>query len=362
MASFIVNVDVLWASAAKSKCTTIAEIAAVTGLSERTVWAALNGKPKHASTLLKLARKLGLGDDYSALIANPQKGMSEGQGAERPFDEKDDKPTTAAATNLADGRTQDIKVLVASAQICKSLLQRGPRPTFLDCVLHSVAFTPIDDKHKDYPFVPQSKYNHFFQPSAVVVIQQRKDMYVLACKRTAQDGSPDYLHTQGRSILFASDYLRKVHRHRQSPMDRWVQIANRDKKKGVRDFLDKEGTLVQILQYKIDLLQRASLVEPLGVISNDQRAKGSNRVYTQFVFRIDVRLKDREDIDRAVRAISAPGLVLSRLPGDLDPEAYFVGRAGRKNAMDILAWQTLHSSERQLKYQSARFTRGFDVV
>lgn len=341
-----------------SKYTSQEELAKAAGVSPKTVWNAMQGNPVAKKSRIAIGRALGLAGDFLLFVA--QKAEDTVTASKEP---PAGVPSAEINSGLAKGeRTQDIKLVLKDQPLRKQILDGKALPSFAACVDTAVAFTPVNDKHKDYPFLPATRYNHFFQPSVVVVLRHRGGQRILGYSRMPKDGSPDYLHTQGYSILLTSDFLRRLHRHKQSPMDRWMACVRRNKAEAAEQFLDGEKpVLLEIIQYKADLSALACKIEPFGVITNDQRIRGTGRVYTQYVFRITCPVSD-SDLDELVRRISAPGLALHLVPEDAEPDEFFVGREGRKNVMDIAVWRALRGEDLRIKVEKATFIRGFDLV
>lgn len=364
MRSHIADTDVLLRYAAKNGLETQAAIADAAGVSPRSVWNALKGAAVSGRTLRQLARAFGLGDDYSELIRSTSSCIASHDGRQAGlFDDTDGtSPFVNQVELIEHRRKQDIKVVLASRQICRSLLTRSHRPSLRACIEASVAFTPTDDRHKDYPFVPGSRYNHFCQPSAIVIFRHPAGDRLLAYPRKDVVGAPDYLHTQGTSILFAVDYFWGLHRRRGTIVDEWLELACRNGDEAARRFVSGDPPiLLQLLKYKLDLTAVPCNVSPFGIISRDERRGSLKRAYTQYVFRIEVEVRSRIEPSTFVERIPAPGLALRLLPMVIDADKVFIdGR--RKNAMDIVACEALQSDAHRLSFEDATFCRLFRVV
>jgi hypothetical protein len=313
-----------------------------------------NGHPSH-NTRRKLAKAVGLGDNDHELLKSPSPHDSSTAVQEV---EEEVSSTIVATGALRDKDLQDQKIILASPRLSRRLLTGRKMPSMAECFLAGRSFTSASDRDKDHPADPRMAYNHFLQPSIVVVLTIDDGPNVVAYRREKRGQMPGHVHTVGHSILFASDPSFHTIGRAKSAFDEWLDATSKPKL-AEKMLLDGPApVLLKLVRDKIDLLKRKCRLHPLGIISNDQRTSKIHRVYSQFVFKVDVDVDDR-NIDRFLRSISPD---LRRVGRETDPEETFVGRESKKNHMDIVAWHALHSKRDTIRSGSAIFRRGIEIV
>jgi len=271
---------------------------------------------------------------------------------------------------LAETDYQDRKNVIRETSVCTTLLELSSVPSLADCVRSSAMFMPIDSQHKDYPNVPGTKYNHFFQVGAVLTCGPKTSRPpVIGYTRSPKEGFPHYTYTQGASILWGASYVFHDGRAEEpSIMDNWLADAICKPERAAEMFcngsLAAPCTLLRLLSYKLRLRRLSPAIRPLGVITNDQRKQdGSGRAYTQYVFEVETPVSEEQATLDVLNVIEAPNLTPFLLRHDVDPEKVFSSADGKKNKMDIVAWQALKDRHASfLRYDSARFRRGFRII
>lgn len=358
MASVPVDWEVLWSKMNREFPSQIAFAKAV-GVAPRTVWKALKPNARVAlETLKAFAAALQLGNDYSELIAQSQRSS----GEKKPLSDCE-VPKFNSATVLRVGRLQaktpqERKLVIGSLEMSQRILSKRIKPSLAECLESSVVVTPANDAHKDYPVLKDWTYNHFFQVSIVIVLDVSDGSRVISYDRIPRRGLPGNVHTTGLSILFTAHTTWNLY-DGQTLLDMWLQID--DPSTAVTQFqAGPAPILLQLMKPKIDLLGEKCLIEPLGIISRDQRSEGFSRIYSQYVFAVRLTVREK-NVDRFLKSIRAPGIMLFRTPNSIDPECHFCEN-NKANAMDIVAWRGLVGHAKAVSFQNAKFSRGFEVV
>jgi hypothetical protein len=356
MAAHTLDVEKFKRLAARHQLKNRREISAASDVRPRTLSKAFNGGRVAVDTLMKLARAVGLGNDYHELILWDKPESS----PQILLEEAEVTPTVLGGAAMhAD--SQDIKLLLTSRDLSRSLLGLKDVVSFAECLRATTVWTPINDAHKDHAIVPGLTYNHFVQPSVVVTLDVDDSANVVAYSRVKRPFQPSNVHTEGMSILIAGSPLWNVVRHKKSPLDHWLASTG-DRKKATTQLLGGiSPAILHFVQYKIDLLRYECRILPLGVITKDECRRSHKRVYTQFVFRVRLTVKAK-NLDDFVSHIPSRGLFPYRLSDNIDPEQTFVSADGRVNEMDVVAWRALHGRAATLKFGSARFRRDFQIV
>lgn len=304
------------------------------------------------------------------LAASIQQHWSELSGYSSPsslFVGADDPLSVPAAAGalLANIRyQQQIKNIIANADVSKRLLEAKDLPTLLECIIASEVYAPRRDEEKDRPLKEDLGYNHFFQLSAVLFWSDQKDhsRNFIGYLREPKATISQFVHTQGLSVLWAGSYGYNLY-GRPDIMDAWVRSVARDEERAARQMVGgKSPILLQILEYKLSICDATTSILPLGVVTKDERPK-SKRVYTQYVFLVE--LLPTEPIvgpSEVTETIDAPDVCVLTLPTSVDPHTAFTNHKGDKNLMDILVWQALHSSDARLEVEAATFRRGMIIL
>ncbi len=359
MASYSFDQDEIWRQASKQRLHTQKAIAEAAGIGERTVWKIIHGGQVNGNTAEKLSVGLGLGKDFQSLLTKRSRGQTSLPIAR---DEEGVPTTVLTARSLQGTDRQDVKLVLASRDLSNALASGRGIPSFAECLKASKVCTAMDDTHKDHPFLPSLNVNHFIQPSLVVTLDVASGPKVLGYARAKKPMHPGHVHTVGMSMLFGCSPVWNVVRQPQTPLDVWLDLTTADAADARHTLVAGECPVVlQLAQYKIDLVGYKCRIWPLGVITKDERRQSFNRIYTQYVFQVRLAVTVRH-VDQMVKRIPVDGMALYRLASDQDAEVVFAGKEGRVNMMDIVAWQALHCDEMHLEYGHAKFWRGFAVV
>jgi hypothetical protein len=347
---------VYWILALEHGLETCPQIAKASGVCPKTVWSALKGKPIIKKTRLKLAKAVGLADDRKILRRG---GSHKADGAIGP----ETLTTVLDATAIQKRKFQDVKLVLHAPRLSKALISGKSMPSFAECMRQSNVWTPVDDRHKDYPFLRGSTFNHFVQLALVVTLDLIGEPKLICYRRMPRPQVPSQVHTVGPSILFGCSSWAHVDRykHQKSPLDMWLDTVEDSNEAEMALLGGERPILLQLAERKIDLLPHRRRITPFGIITRDERKESFKRVYTQFVFHVVLSVTTK-DVDRFVRLIPAHGAQLSRLPEKIDPVSVFAGDKGRLNTMDIVAWKALHCDDLVVQFGSARFCRGFAIV
>lgn len=356
--SYWINSSVFQNLARQAGIVKQAALMRVTGKAKRTIQKVLSGRePVDEETCIACAKAVGLHGDYTSFVyADPPAHISDNDP-----NDVDDGPGGHPDPNGGKKR-QDVKVLVEDPDIRKRLASGKNMPTFAEAMLDSCVVTTISDKHKDHPLLPGTDYNHFVQPSIIVVLQRNGDSVVLKYERLEDAALPYNVHTKGMSLLFAADP--KHYTLRESPLDIWIRKLEHSKTNALNALLaGPRPVLLEMLQHKIDLLREPTTIEPFGVITRDQCEGDTPRVYTQFVFRVAVNVAGQHFHEFAAHFRTPSTVKLRIIPDDeVDPMVMFVSGPGKPNLMDQLAWAALRSKEATVVEGNAWFSRNFSVV
>jgi hypothetical protein len=223
----------------------------------------------------------------------------------------------------------------------------------------------IEVQDKDSPVGDWSPYNHFFAPSAVFCVRDAgsRRLVHLGYTRAAQPRDPGYLLTTGAAILWNASYNYNVAHEKDAPMDLWIERLAQNRDEAVRTFAGgPECTLLQLLRYKIELVDLHAVCEPFGVITIDLRNPDGGRVYTFYAFHVTLAASAPEDISMLLSRIRVRrGGHLYPLAADFQGDE-LLGHGDQKNPVEYLAWEALHNDKPAFSYEAARFTRGFSVA
>ncbi len=355
MVKIALDGDLVAKLALRKGFTTDKKVCETAGIAANTYRRALKSLRIEAKTAERICKVLGARSIYELIKSDKPDQL-------RDSVDREQSPPTVLSPEAARGKKlQDVKVVLDDVSYSNRLLEvAGPLPTFLECVLHSVTFTPVSDSHKDRPFLPSFSYNHFIQSSMLVVIKNG-DPSLLGYSRMEQLGEPTCVHTSGLSVLFSSARPQTIKGFGTSPLDTWRRIGLTQPQRARHDLIGHgRCLLLETLRHKLDLVGEDVRIEPFGVITNDQRPD-YQRIYSQYVFRVDLHAHGG-DLDLYVNSLRPRHHRLHRLPEGLDEEDYFTGRDGKKNAMDIVAYRALCSEATQVVFGKCRFTRGFAVT
>ena len=257
----------------------------------------------------------------------------------------------------------DRKNILRDADISARLL-RGEPPSLAECILASRTVN-IELTEKNRPLDKSLPYNHFVAPSAVFSVRDALSgrMVRLGFTRTPQPRDPGFRLTTGAAVLWNASYNYDLAHEKGAPMDLWIEQLTQDRSAAVRTFASgPECTLLQVLRYKIELVAIDAVCERFGVITNDLRSADGGRVYTQYVFHVTLAAAAAENLPQVLARIRVRrGGQLYQLPTDFRGDE-LVGQEGRKNPMEYVAWEMLHSDEPTFAYETTRFTRGFAVA
>jgi hypothetical protein len=285
-------------------------------------------------------------------------------------------PETEILTHLGGAsfdkavRLQDVKSVIRSRALSNRLLHLKNPPSLFDSIRDSVNFLPVDDQHKDKPFLTGHKYNHFLQLSALisVISASVRSTEVIGYYRSAVPGRPHHLHTQGVAILWGiSFYYGPVRSPALPILQEWMESVARDTQAASDSFYgSSDCVLTKLVRHKIpNLANVPKRIFPLGVITRDERdPNGQGRVYTQYVFNIQIDKPASDHTGRFIQVLGIPDVRL--LPLSLtrdDAESLFINPTTKKNnPMDIAAWRSLRGTADTLQVDRARCVRGFTLV
>jgi hypothetical protein len=358
MAGHPINAQKYLVLAFKHGLETQPQIADASDVSPKTVWTALRGKPISQESRRALAKAVGLEDDREILA-----GPASIESAKRPRNEFGGSTTVLDPAVMRGKKLQDVKLVLDAPRLSKALLAGKNAPSFAECVEKTNLWTPVDDRHKDYPFLPGKTFNHFIQLGVVVALDIQDEARIIGYTRRPRPQVPSQVHTKGRSILFGFSSWAHIgrHKHDKSLLDAWLDTVD-EQNQAERALVGGAAPIIlQLATQKIDLLDHKCRIVPFGVITRDERGDSFKRVYTQFVFHVIVSVATK-NIDRFVMHIPTSGLEISRLPDNIKPEKIFVGEKGRLNTMDIVAWNALHSNDEKIVVEHTVFSRSFKIA
>lgn len=262
---------------------------------------------------------------------------------------------------------QDKKNLIRDPGLSRALINGIGVPSLFDAVYNSATFTPIDDAHKDVPFVPGMDYNHFLMIGAVLIVNGHKEKTAIGYHRSVSHLKGTYKHTQGLSILWATGFEFNLKETMDRDMWNWMTLASETPDQAEQAFIGKnDPALLRLLSHKLTLNPKNCSIRPLCVVTNDQRPLNKPRIYTQYVFRIDVTPQRRNQgkarsIDQLmgefVQEPDQPAAVAFKP----DVHTQFVNHKGHTNRMDVAAWHQLHPNKRRSTPQGITAAR-FDLA
>jgi hypothetical protein len=346
-------------------------------VNKNTLTVAIRNRRASRDTVLKISTALGI--QPSALVDwERQKkayGLSDADESrlKERLDALQPQPSRGSYGLISGRPMQDRKNVLCNPKIASRLVTLRRPPPLVECVRASSMFLPIDDSHKDHPFIPGTRYNHFFQLGAVIRLLPAgaRRHVVAAYTRSPTIGLQQYTHTQGASILWGASYEFQDGRTKGgAAMDDWIEDVQNDPQRAAEVFIHGTPTMpavfLEILKYKIDLRRWAPEIVPLAVVTNDQRAAdGTGRVYTQYVF--DLRLNvAAEGVCATLDEMAPKGLTLVHLAHDVRPEevlAHSSDGKKRQNLMDIAVWNAIYNrDQRTVRVGTAILHRGFEIV
>ncbi|MEM9108477.1 MAG: hypothetical protein AAGC72_00445 [Planctomycetota bacterium] len=247
---------------------------------------------------------------------------------------------------------QDKKNIIKDLATSRALITATGVPSLFESIYNSATFTPIDDAHKDKPFVPGMDYNHFLMIGAVLIINTPQKKVAIGYHRSPNsDALATYKHVDGLSILWATGFEFNLKETMDLDMWDWMNLVSQSPEQAEDAFIGKDDpTLLRLLSHKLTLTSGHCSIRPLCVITNDQRSKTKNRVYSQYVFAIDItsptthakRNGKADPLDKLMgQIIQKPdrSIAVAFKP---DSQDYFKNAKGRVNKMDVAAWQRLH--------------------
>ena len=239
---------------------------------------------------------------------------------------------------------QDKKNLIRDPGVSRRLIKGIGVPSLFEAVYESVIFTPIDDAHKDQPYVPGMDYNHFLMIGAVLVVNGQEGKSAIGYHRSISHLKGTYKHTRGLSILWATGYEFNLKETLDQDMWNWMRGASESPDEAQDAFIGKKDpALLRLLSHKLNLAPATCSISPLCVITNDQQ-HSRPRVYTQYVFRIEVTPRGkRRSIDQIMAEIVQEPDQSAAVAYKPDVQSQFVDHNEQANLMDVAAWQRLHS-------------------
>lgn len=363
MAMFYPNVPAIRRLMAERGISSALGLADHAGLNARTAYKLLSGnRPVVGATLKVVALRFDLQGDFSTLIAEQRREYRLDATRQSLVEYANQQSTIHDATFANGAHLQDIKAVIAAPNLSRRLLAAKITPSLREVLRASAIITTIDDSHKDHPFCPPLSYNHFVSICAVITLPRYDDAYVLAYERMSPRHLPSYKHTRGLSILFATTPVCRLVHHQQSEFDEWLHICDVDCSQAVTALIGpRQPILLRALRHKLDLCACRAEITPFGVVTNDQRDRQLQRVYTHFVFHVHLAV-GRKNLDQFVTGILAPGLTLCRLKHDIIDDQTFVGDKARKNTQDIAVWRALKCDNPVFRFETSFFSRGFPIV
>ncbi|MFN3166989.1 MAG: hypothetical protein ACE37H_07990 [Phycisphaeraceae bacterium] len=208
--------------------------------------------------------------------------------------------------HIDDGRhaTEMKLVLAEDARDLSEALLAGDSPPSLYEVLRKLRFLILPSaKIKDLKMT-ELPYNHFVSVSVVVhydLPNSLKGALLGYERRPSAESKMSNLQTKGLSTLWNSAFpinVKGIH----SLMDYWLRVATRDPGLAHYDMMERPYPWVlRVVDHKISLYgYPRHTTEPLGVITTDMRGLGKDKVYTQYVFYIELALP-QDDLDRAIK-------------------------------------------------------------
>jgi hypothetical protein len=277
---------------------------------------------------------------------------------------------------VATGRLmQERKNILQEKAISRRFLLAERIPTLVECVAASNCLTPAYPGEKDVPHAPSVGYNHFIQVGVVITAQEGEGQQakeVLAYHRSLRPEAAQFALTQGMAVLWGASFEWNL-LHTRTAMDDWMVLAQTDGTKAREVFTQQSGsTLAALLRYKIDLCDLPLHISPLAVITNDLRTARvkegkTGRIYTQYTFRaslsaeVRARLKE-SDLEKRAFGVPVVWLPARVMPVNELEDRFSDHNTGKKNLMDILAWQSLFAKRNRLRMGTASLRRGFHLV
>lgn len=195
-------------------------------------------------------------------------------------------------------------------------------PSLSDCVTGSRIYVANSIQDRNKPVAMYISYNHFVEVAAVIrfVTPDLGCNHILSYDRR----NLTLGHAGGRAIVWGASFAYS-NIDVLAPMEKWVQ-AIRERIQNPDDMFIRGNIpiLLQLLSYRIDLLSFPRVkVSPLGIVTLDQREEAGGRVYSQFLFMIDLEV-ERECLEpHFIKGIQTVALDLKLLPEqDLDKVDY----------------------------------------
>lgn len=264
---------------------------------------------------------------------------------------------------------QDVKNVIRSEDLSQRLLA-GESPSLVQALRESAMFTPLNNDHKDIPFVPGSSHNHFLQLTAVVSLHDlgADQRYLLANIRDPGVSGPlmpRFTHTKGLSILWTTGFFCGLKHSPAGDLDQWLSHVLAGQLTATHDFEGHDARLLRnLLGHRLRLGGYSRTTRPLGIITRDQRSADRNRVYTHYTFEVEIRFSETKVdwqlmVDRLVVGPEKPRLV----PAVDQVEQVLTNDRGRPLVMDLLAWRRLRNPNADtLRQATCSMTQGFEVI
>lgn len=273
----------------------------------------------------------------------------------------------AANQSSSSQPLQERKNVILKPSLSTDLMSLERVPALIDAVQGTAMLMPMHSEEKDIARVRDFNYNHFLQIGILVEFKHSNGRYLIGGQRIPQPHLPGYRHTQGAAVLWATGFrYRDVEDRGREPMDSWVEQWSHDSDLARRSMtwttLGRIPVLFKLFDGKFDLIGRTAVVTPFGVITNDQRGSdGSGRVYTQYVFLVQITADATEDVEQLARQLVLLELTTELVNDAIDPVVEF-SHQGKPHAMDVLAWTAWNCDVERDQFESARFRRGFEIA
>ncbi len=260
-------------------------------------------------------------------------------------------------------RVQDKKNLIVDPKVSNALIKMVGVPSLYEAVCASGMYTPLNDAHKDTPYVPGMAYNHFLMLGVVVRLSWPKQEQHLAIAYHRQRGRLNYTykHTKGFSILWATGFEYPVGVTRDPDMQHWIDLATENPRDAEDLFIGNANpTLLRLFTHKLKLIKTNCSIKPLGVVTNDQQPS-KPRVYTQYVFQIDVELESEPpDMAAFLKTIVQEPDQPETIACEPQASDQFINDNGQPLRMDIAAWRLILGSKVSDK-DAAAYSAGFEI-
>lgn len=318
------------------------------------------------------------GDVYTLSKAETLYELFEAIAHERGFEPLDDEQIRVRRVMRSVNEAQqyyEIKMPLSDPGQSAALQAIEADCSFAETMARTVPTLIEHDIDKESLLLPEMPVNHFPVISAIYLVTWpgAEGFTPIGHIRRPADHKPENQHTKGLSVLFSRTVPYRVWELRDSIYTQWKQRVASHGTAAAADmtcppdmapaYLQGCSVLTHLMGKYFGHIDAKMVQKPFGVATRDERKEGNQRVYTHFIFTIEVHL-DHEPFDPAEplrNALRNPDTEIVTV--DLTKnnwEADFEQDNGRRKEIDIVALQGWLGQN--IDSASATFRKGFRVV